>query len=193
VNRFQHACYLNAKSLLRASKILFGKRIYGHSSALATLAIEECGKGFLFMIHNPDKEDWKYVREQIKSHKNKLEVAAKDAYLMGLKHEGFFTEKKSVKSLQDFENKVSKLFSDGNKKFQQLAVESYLINLLQPLKEKGMYVDIDDKKIITPKSVKRKEAELAIRQAERVVKYFPKTHGRKVDRSQQIDPTNMLR
>lgn len=180
MNRHQHACYLNAKSLLRASNLLFVKRLYGPSSALAVLAIEECGKGFLFMIHNPDKENWRYVRKQIKSHKNKLEVVAKNAYLSGLKHEGFFSEKKPVKSLEDFENKVHKLFNDGNRKFTRLAIETYLINELKPLKEKGMYVDVDDQKIISPKSIKRKEAELAIRQAERVVKYFPKTHGRKV-------------
>lgn len=180
MNRYQHACYLNAKSLLRAAKLLFEKRLYGHSSALATLAIEECGKGFLFMIYDPDKQDWKYVRNKIKSHKNKLKVASKDVYLMGLKHEGFFSEKKPVKSLEDFENKINKLFSEDDKKFRKLAVEAYLINHLQPLKEMGMYVDIDNKDIITPKLVKRKQAELAIKQAERVVKYFPKTHGRKV-------------
>lgn len=180
MNRYQHACYLNAKSLLRASKTLFEKRMYGHSSALATWAIEECGKGFLFMIYNPDKEDWKYVRKKIKSHPDKLKMAAKDAYLMGLKHEGFFSEKKPIKSLEDFKKKVNNWHNKGNKKFQELVIETYLINKLQPLKEKGLYVDIDSKNIITPKSVKRKDAELAIKQAERTVKYFPKSHGRKV-------------
>lgn len=180
MNRYQHACYLNAKSLLRASKLLFEKSLYGPSSALSVLAIEECGKGFLFLIHDPDKTDEKWIHKQIIPHGNKLLVAAKDAYVMGLKHEGFFSEKKLVKSLEEFQQKISELHKQGNRKLLDLAYGSYFIQKLNPLKMRGLYVDLKDGEIISPKSVKRKDAEFAMKQAKRLVRYFPKTYGRKV-------------
>lgn len=179
MNRYQHACYLNAKSLLRASRLLFEKRLYGPSSALSVLTIEECGKGFVFMFETPNKKNEYHLKKQIFDHENKLMVAAKDAYLMGLMHEGFFTKEKPVHSIEKFQEKVHKL-SKSNKKFVKLATESYLIQELNPLKKKGLYIDFKGEEIISPKSIKRKEARFALEQAERVVRYFPKTHGRKV-------------
>lgn len=180
MNRYQHACYLNAKSLLKASKLLFEKKWYGPATALAVLSIEECGKGFLFMIHNPEKDGEEWVQKQILPHRNKLLVAAKDAYMMGLKHEGFFSEKNPVKSLEEFQQKIEQLHREGNRKFLDLAYGSYFIQKLNPLKMRGLYVDLKDGEIISPKSVKRKDAEFAMKQAERLVRYFPKTYGRKV-------------
>lgn len=178
MNRYQHACYLNARSLLRASKLLFEKRLYGPSSALSVLAIEECGKGFILMFVTPNKNNESYFRKRISDHKNKLLVSAKDAYLMGLMHEGYFSKENPVHSLEEFQKKLYKLLKT-DKKFTKLVVDSYLIQELNPLKKKGLYVDFDGEKIISPKSIKRKEARFALVQAERVVKYFPKTHVRK--------------
>lgn len=179
MNRYQHACYINAKSLLRASKLLFEKRLYGPSSALSVLAIEECGKGFIFMFETPNKNNESYFRKRISDHKNKLLLAAKDAYLMGLMHEGYFSKENPVHSLEEFQEKLHKLLKT-NKNLVKLVADSYLIQELNPLKMKGLYVDFDGEKIILPKSIKRKEAKFALEQAERVVKYFPKTHGKEL-------------
>lgn len=180
MNRYQHACYHNAKSLLGASKLLFEKRIYGHASSLAVLAIEECGKGFLLMFDRPKKVNESYFRNQIRSHKNKLKVAAKDAFISGLREEGFFSAKNPIKSLEDFQKKINRFVSEGNKKFLKMSLGAYIINELEPIKENGFYVDFKNGEIISPKLVKRKQAQFIIEQAERVVKYFPKTHGRKI-------------
>lgn len=51
---------------------------------------------------------------------------------------------------------------------------------MNPLKKKGLYVDFEGEKIVSPKLIKRKEAKFTLEQAERVVRYFPKTHGRNV-------------
>lgn len=179
MNQYQHACYLNARSLLKAANLLFEKRMYGHASALAVLSIEECGKGFLFMIHKPDKDNESFVRKQIKSHTEKLGFAAKDIYLMGLEYEGFITKKNPIKSLEDFEKRVEHLHVSGNKKFLDLVVGSYLIQQFQPLKERGLYIDLEKGKILSPKSIKKEQAKFVITQAERAVKYFPKSHGKK--------------
>ena len=178
MNRYQHACYLNARSLLRSSKLLFEKRLYGPSSALSVLAIEECGKGFILMFETPNKNNKSHIRKRISDHKNKLLVAAKDAYLMGLMHEDFIKEG-SIHSIKEFQDKIYEL-SKSNKKFVKMVAESYLIQDLNPLKKNGLYVDFDGDKIISPKSIKKKEAKFALEQAEKVVKYFPKTHGRYV-------------
>lgn len=180
MNRYQYACYLNAQSLLKASKLLFEKRMYGHAAALAVLSIEECGKGFLFMVHKPNKENESYIRKQIKSHKDKLGFASKDAYLMGLKHEGFISEKNPFKSYEDWEKWLKNTIRKKDKKFLELALNSYIIKDLQPLKERGLYIDLENDKILTPKSITKKQARFALEQAERVVKYFPKSHGGKV-------------
>lgn len=180
MNHHQHACYLNAKSLLKSAKLLFEKRLYGPSSALSVLAIEECGKGFIFMFETPNKNNESYFRKRISDHKNKLMLSAKDAYLMGLMHEGYFSKENPIHSTEEFENSVHKLFQT-DKKFAKLVTDSYLIQELHPLKMKGLYVDFDGEKIISPKSIKRKESRFALEQAERVVRYFPKTHGSKVE------------
>ncbi|MEX2193004.1 MAG: AbiV family abortive infection protein [Nitrosarchaeum sp.] len=178
MNRYQHACYVNAKMLLRSSKLLFEKRLYGPSSALSVLAIEECGKGFIFMIETPNKKNESYLRKRISDHRNKLLLSAKDAYLMGLMHEGYFTKEKPV-SIEEFQDKAHRLLRT-NKRFAKLVTDSYLIQDLNPLKKKGLYVDFDGEEILSPKSISRKEARFALEQADRVVRYFPKTHGMKV-------------
>jgi len=61
-----------------------------------------------------------------------------------------------------------------------MSLGAYIINELEPIKENGFYVDFKNGEIISPKLVKRKQAQFIIEQAERVVKYFPKTHGRKI-------------
>ncbi|MEO9277415.1 MAG: AbiV family abortive infection protein [Nitrososphaera sp.] len=175
MNLYQYECLLNASSLLKASKLLFNNKMYGHSASLAVLAIEECGKGVIMIKDPKTSEIDDHLVKDIRSHKTKLDFASYTAYVVGLTLSGFFNKDQPV-TLEEFQNRVHDYLKKRNKKFIDLAVNSYMIKHLAEIKEQGFYTDFRKNKVSTPRDIKRKTAQYVIKRAIIMIETFSKMH-----------------
>lgn len=140
----------NAKQFLRDAEVLIDSGSYAHGAALAVLAIEEGAKAKMSIRHilwNGNLEvDAEVYQKEIKSHFDKLSLAARDHWI------DLFMERLKSQgdcSWQELIQRLKKLKKE-DKFLTNLEIESMLYACLTILKEKWLYVDIEEGKVISP-------------------------------------------
>ena len=140
--RYVFEALKNAKQFLKDAKVLIDNGSYAHSAALAVLAIEEGAKAKMATQHitwNGRLEvDIETYQKEIKSHLNKLSLAARDHWI-----DIFLSRLKSKGSCswQELYQRLKQVMKE-DEFLTNLEIESTLYACLTILKEKWLYVDI---------------------------------------------------
>jgi len=163
--------FINAEDYLYEAEILHKMGSYGHSLALSTLGIEELGKSFTFLLMVLNKLGFandnnlknlnfnKLYKEIHLSHisKQRLSVAYKlmnDIFIKNI-IEVFGANKISIENIGDNINEFAEKVKIKMKNIKKYGKEIDFIFQLQDLKEKGMYVGIDNSgNVNIPKKMK---------------------------------------
>ena len=162
----------NAKQFLKDAEVLINSGSYAHGAALAVLAIEEGAKARMATQHilwNGSLEvDTEIYQKEIKSHLNKLSLAARDhwidTFLRRLKSQGDC-------SWQELYERLKKLKKE-DKFLTNLEIESTLYACLTILKEKWLYVDIEEGKVISPLTWSEKDSKKVLLMAKNRLKKY---------------------
>ena len=140
----------NAKQFLKDAEVLISSGSSAHGAALAVLAIEEGAKAKMATRHiswdGRFEVDAKTYKKEIKSHFNKLSSAATDymvdVFLGRLISQGECSWQELYQRLKQVEKEDDFLMN--------LEIESTLYACLTFLKEKWLYVDIEEGKVTSP-------------------------------------------
>lgn len=173
MNKRTKACLDNAKYLLDAAKLLLNNKFYGPSSSLAILAIEECGKAFTVDSVGENEKLFKKMRKEIKSHRDKLEVAYYDKFFSGIIRTGLFDrDEHPIVSKEKYLKKLQELENNNNNELKDLLTQSLMYEMFPIMKERGFYVDFQGERILTPQQTSEQAASYLVGEAERRLKEF---------------------
>lgn len=173
MNERTKACLDNAKYLLDAAKLLLNDKFYGPSSSLAILSIEECGKAFTVDTVKEDEKLYKKMRGEIKSHRDKLEIASFDKFFSGIIRTGLFEpDEHPIVSKEKYLQKLKECEDSNNEEFKELMTQSLAYEMFPIMKERGFYVDFQGESILTPLQTSEKAASYLVEEAERRLKEF---------------------
>lgn len=162
----------NAKQFLKDAEVLIDNGSYAHGAALAVLAIEEGAKAKMaprYITWNGKLEvDAKTYQKEIKNHLTKLSLAAKnhwiDAFISRLKSPGSC-------SLHELSERLKQVKKE-NEFLKNLEIESALYACLTILKEKWLYVDIEEGEVRSPCTWSKNDSKKVLQMAkERLRKY----------------------
>ena len=162
----------NAKQFLKDAEVLINSGSYAHGAALAVLAIEEGAKAKMatqYISWDGRLEvDIKTYKNEIKSHFNKLSLAARD-YMI----DGFLSRLMSQGdcSWQELYQRLKQV-KEKDEFLENLEIEGTLYACLTILKEKWLYVDIEKGDVISPRTWSKNDSKRVLKMAKkRLQKY----------------------